>query len=255
MLLATKFFYDHFTADEICGMYTVGHFCSMAAFAVLLVAALWCSRKLTERQLDKLHWIIAIATVCLEAVKITLRVIKGQGADDWMPLYYCSLFMFAIWAAKSKNTVLQRTGYAYITMGGVLAALAFTVYPSTSLALFPIWHPSSFHSFIYHWTMCYTGLLFLLKKRYTPTVKDSIFYTAFILLACIPSYFLNEWLGTNCMFLHYAFKLPVLDQLLAFSHPLYMAVVILAQAVGMYWLNFGLYRLAVCLKNNKEKRK
>jgi uncharacterized membrane protein YwaF len=103
--------------------------------------------------------------------------------------------------------------------------------------------------------MCYTGLLMLINKRYEPTLKDGLYYSVFILGVCIPSYFFNEWLGSNCMFLHEAFGLPFLTDILESSHVAYMLIVSLAQSVGMYALNYGLYRLFLFIKNKKKEVK
>lgn len=247
-----KFFYDHYTDADICGMYTVGHFVTIFLFFGLLVLALFLSRRATEKQVKRIHLGVAIFVTVLEIVKISLRVYKGQGADSWVPLYYCSLFIFAIWLSLCKKDWLNRIGYSYITMGGATASVFFTFYPSTSLALYPLLHPSSIHSFLYHWIMCYTGLLLLMKGRYAPTAKDAVYYFIFIFIACIPSYILNETIGTNCMFLRHAFKLPILEGVLNTSKWLYMAIVFLAQAVGMYWLNYGIYKLYYHIKAKKE---
>ena len=124
-----------------------------------------------------------------------------------------------------------------------MAAALFSVYPSTSLAILPAWHPGSIHSLLYHAVMAFTGLLVLKKRLYIPRVKDALFYGAFVLTACVVGYFLNECWNSNCMFLHYAFKLPILDDLLVYSHGLYMLVVVIVQASLMFWANFGLYKL------------
>ena len=101
--------------------------------------------------------------------------------------------------------------------------------------------------------MCYTGILFLWKKRYVPKAKDALGYFVFITLACVVAYFLNENVGTNCMFLRHAFKLPFLEGILKASKWLYIAVVALAQSVAMFWANFGLYKLfeKLCKKGRK----
>ena len=163
--------------------------------------------------------------------------------DSWVPLYYCSLFLYAIWMCCSKAEWLSRMGYAYITMGGIMAAALFSVYPSTSLAILPAWHPGSIHSLLYHTVMAFTGLLVLKKRLYIPRVKDALLYGAFVLTACVVGYFLNEYWNSNCMFLHNAFNLPILDDLLMYSHGLYMLVVVIVQASLMFWANFGLYKL------------
>ena len=177
----------------------------------------------------------------MEFIKIGLRVYKNQWLDSWVPLYYCSLFIFAIWASLSRWQPLARMGYSFITMGGIAAAVFFTLYPSTSLAIFPIWHPSSIHSFLYHLIMFCTGILFLMKKLYVPKKSDAVLYFVFILIACIPSLILNENYGTNCMFLNHAFQLPILDPIINYSKKLYIAVVFLAQASLMFWGNYLLY--------------
>ena len=56
------------------------------------------------------------------------------------------------------------------------------------------------------------------------------------------------------MFLHDAFGLPFLSDILKNSHLAYMAIVSLAQSVGMYWLNYGAYRLVLFLKNKKAEK-
>ena len=159
-----KFFYDHFTNEQIAGLFGWEHLFTIVLFAVLLTVVLVLSRKITEKGLQKLHFWIAVGVTVCEIIKITLRVVKGQGADSYMPLYYCSLFIYGIWLALCKNKALSRTGYAFVCMGGAMAAFCFTAYPSTSLAIFPLWHPATWHSFFYHFVMCYAGILFLWKK-------------------------------------------------------------------------------------------
>ncbi|MBQ8319700.1 MAG: YwaF family protein [Clostridia bacterium] len=249
-----KFFYDHYTDADICGMYTLPHFLVMLGFFALLGLLLYLSRKLTEKQVSRVHFWVAVGLTAIEVVKISLRVYKKQPPNDWMPLFYCSLFLFAVWFALAKWEPLRRVGYSFMTMGGVAAAAFYTLYPSTGLGMYPLWHPAALHGIFYHFVMCYTGLLLLIKGRYVPKVKDALYYFLFVGAACIPSYFFNEWLGSNCMFLHNAFGLPLLDPILQASHAAYIAIVVFGQAVAMYWLNYGLYRLAIYIKNNKTRK-
>lgn len=242
-MLAIKFFYDNYTQEQIPGIFSWEHFLFIGIFIALVAAGLYLCRGLTEKQTEKLLFWVAVVVSAVEILKITLRVAKGGGTDSWIPLYYCSLFIYAIWMSRSKAEWLSRMGYAYITMGGILAATLFTLYPSTSLAMLPAWHPGSIHSLLYHTTMAFVGLLVLIKKLYAPKAKDAILYGVFILLACVVGYFINEWADSNCMFLHNAFNLPLLGDLLVYSHALYMLVVGVAQASLMFWANFGIYKL------------
>ena len=211
-------------------------------FFSTIALALWLSRRWTKQTVQRMHRGIAVGVAVMEIAKISIRVYKGQGPDDWMPLYFCSLFLFAVWLALSKPKVLKTAGYAFMTMGGVAAAIFFIFYPTTSLNLFPIWHPASIHSFVYHWIMLYLGLLVLLKGLYVPRPHHALHYGVFVLAACFAAYFFNEWLGCNCMFLHSAFGLAFLEGILARSHAVYIVIVSLAQSVGLFWLSFGICR-------------
>ena len=250
-MLAIKLFYDNFTKNDVAGMFSWWHLIYTVIFIVLLVFSLYMCRNANDKQIQKIIWWVTIIVTLCEIFKISIRIAKGGSVDNWIPLYYCSLFIYAIWMTRSKTQWLSRMGYAFITMGGILAACLFTLYPSTSLAIYPAWHPASMHSMLYHLVMAFTGILVLWKKQFTPTKKDAILYGIYVFIACVIGYFINEYAHSNCMFLHHAFKLPVLDDLLKFSHPLYMLVVVLAQAVAMYWLNYAIYKLILTRKEKK----
>ena len=242
-MLAIQFFYDNFTSEDVAGMFNFWHLLYLIVFAGLVLLGLWLCKSLQDKKIQKIITWSAIIVTIVEVIKITLRIAKGGGTDTWIPLYYCSLFIYAIWMTRSKKEWLSRMGYAYITMGGILAAILFTLYPSTSLAIYPALHPASIHSLLYHCLMAFVGILVLWKKQYEPKKKDALIYFIFILIACVIGYFVNEWVHSNCMFLHNAFKLPILDDLLQRSHAAYIVVVVLAQSVVMLWLNYGIFNL------------
>jgi len=244
-----KFFYDHFTDEDICGLFSVGHIIYVIVFFALAFAAIWFSRKFDLLTVKKIHKWAAITITVLEVIKISLRVIKNQWYDSWVPLYYCSLFIFAIWLSLSKNEFIKNIGFSYITMGGILAAFLFTLYPSTSLAIFPIWHPAAIHSLVFHFTMLYVGSVFLISGYYKPQKEHSLNYFILITLACIPAYILNSTLGTNCMFLRDCFGLPFLQWIIDLSPLLYALLAYIAQAIPMYWFNYMIYKIAS--KNRK----
>ncbi len=239
---------DYFENSGACGLFNLEHLISVICFFTILIFTLLLSRKMTDRGFKICHILIAVLVTFFEIIKITLKLRAGRGPDDWLPFYYCSLFIFAIWFTLLKNETFSAIGYSYVTMGGILAGTLFTFYPSTSLGMYPFFHPSCFHSFFYHLTMVYFGILILIRKKYIPNPKHFVHYLIFIFIICVPSYFFNELLGSNCMFLHNAFGLPVLDELLKFSHPLYMAVIIIAQTFAIYWVSYCIYSLIRRLK-------
>ncbi len=251
-LLEFRPFYDNYQASDVPGMFSLPHLILAVIVIATLILALYLSRNFNQKQMKILQIIVTAVVTILEIIKITIRVCKGDNYDGFIPLYFCSLFIYASWLTFAKNKFLQDCGYAYITMGGVLAGMMYIIYPSTSLTLFPWWHPSTIHSFLYHWILIYYGIMVIWKKAYTPTPKNSLNYFAFIFAFCIPSIILNKFLGTNCMFLNNAFQLPVLDNILQYSKVLYIIVAILGQAVILYWLSYGLYKLHTLIINRRR---
>lgn len=250
-----KFFYDHFEEEQICGMFSLGHIITVILFIGLLVLGAILLRKLNEKQTKIYMLTVAIAVTAMEIIKIALRVAKNQAPDSYMPLYYCSLFIFAIWLSFAKNEMIKTVAYSYMTMGAILAAAFNIIYPSTSLALFPIWHPGAIHSFVYHYLMALTGIFLLVKGIYVPKKEHSIHYFAYIFIACVQAVIFNCYLGTNCMFLADAFGLPLLQGLCETKPTIYMLLACFAQASLLFWGHFGIYKLIIYIKDRKNGNK
>lgn len=245
-------FYDNFTQDQICGIYTPWHFVTIIVFFVLIFITLIFSKKLKDNQVRLVILLIAILVLALEIIKIVIRVYRGDGFDSYIPLYFCSLFIFAIWLSLSKNNHLKTCGYTFMVFGGIPASICFIFYPSTSLMLYPIWHPASLHSLIYHFLMLYSGAIVLIKKFYTPKLKDFAYYIVFFTFFSIIAIIVNYFLGTNMMFMGNPFALPFLNIIFNYSKVLYIILVYLAQGVALYFVGFGIY---VVLKYLFEKRR
>ncbi len=246
------FFYDNFTPEQVCGIFTPLHFMVIVAFILSFALVMVLSRKLTSEKSKKLIFILAIMVLALEIIKITLRIIKNDILDAFIPLYFCSLFLFAVWFIFCKNKKLQMVGYSYLVFGGIFASLAFIIYPSTSLMIQPLWHLGSIHSIIYHFIMLYAGVLVLSKKLYTPKASDFWYYFAFVSCACLLALAINLNFGTNMMFLDNPFGLGFLQAIKDTSQALYIILAWLAQAVGLYWINFGIYKLITKIKLRRK---
>ena len=246
------FFYDNFTPEQVCGIFTPLHFMVIVAFILSFTLVMVLSRKLTPEKSKRLILILAIVVLALEIIKITLRIIKNDILDSWIPLYFCSLFLFAVWFIFSKNKSVQKFGYAYLAFGGIFASVAFIIYPSTSLMIQPLWHLGSIHSIIYHFIMLYIGALVLSKKLYTPKPSDFWYYFAFVTCACLLALAINLNFGTNMMFLDNPFGLGFLQAIKDTSQALYIILAWLAQAVGLYWINFGVYKIITKIKLRRK---
>ena len=239
------FFYDKFTEEDIAGLFTIEHFIYIAVIFATVAALLFLSRNISEPQFERLHICLAVAISVTEVVKIILNIYKGAPYDYFIPLYFCGLFNFAIWLAKSKCDPLRRIGFSYITLGGIFAGFFFTLYPSTALAHDPIYHPSTIHAAFFHGAMLYFGITALMRGFYKPKRSDIGLYFLFITSACFVALILNSTLGTNCMFLSNAFKLPLLTQLNEWFSPLYMIIAWLGQAYVLPILSLLVYNIII----------
>ncbi len=239
--------------EDTAGMFNSLHLVATALFFMLLVLLLVLSRKMSARAAERTLLWLTIAVTVMEIIKIAVRIRRGLGPDSWVPLYFCSLFIFAVWLVRIPCEPLRRTGYAFITMGGITASVFFTFYPSTSLGMYPLISGATLHSFMYHLIMCYCGILVLWRGLYRPRAVDSAGYFIFIASACLASAVCNRHLGTNCMFLGHPFGLPLLEPLLELSPMLYRCTVTVAQGSLMFWANFGLYSLMAHLSAKRHQ--
>lgn len=242
-------FYDNFTNDQICGIFSMTHFIVIAIFFVSLIIAVYYSLRMSQKQVKKSLLIIAIIITVLEIIKICIRIYKKDTLDSWIPFYFCSLFIYAIWFSFSKNEFIRNCGYSFMVFGGIFASISFIIYPSTSLMLYPVWHPGSLHSILYHWLLLYCGLMIVIKL-YVPKASHFFNYLVLTSLSCVLAIFINHFLGTNMMFLSNPFGLGFLTNILEYSKILYIFLVYFAQCVILYWLSFGIYKLITIKRKN-----
>ena len=239
-------FYDNFDKNDICGIFTLGHFVALAIFFATIILAIYLSKNFDKNKMKKVMLIIAILVSVMEIIKIAIRIYKQPFSyDSYLPFYFCSIFLFAIWLCLCENKTLQNAGFAFVTMGGIVASICFAVYPSTSLLLYPLWHPASMHSLFYHWLMLYTGIMVIKTKLYVPNIKHFWNYFALMSAFCVVALILNIKLDTNLMFLSDPFGLDFLQKIIDVSPWLYAFWAYITQSVLVYFLSYGLYRFCV----------
>lgn len=193
------------------GMFTFPHLFSLFICLIIIIFSIYQSRKISEKQLKKATLFIAIfATIC-EVIKISYKFLVCHYTftdfDHWMPLYFCSIFIFACWFSLSKNSFIKNMGIGFLTCGTFSAGLSFLIIPTTSLQIVPIWHFLSFHSLTFHSLMVYLGFMYILKGFYN---KNSFKYFAFCLLIfLIPSLIINLIFDSNLMLISKPYQISI----------------------------------------------
>ncbi len=245
------FLFDSFSEEDIAGLYGREHFLYIAVTFLLVGLCLFWTRGIGVSAFRKIHIALTLSLTVLEIGKILLNINALSPIDNWIPLYFCGLFNFALWFVLAKNPRLKKIGYSYITMGGIPAGIFFTLYPSTSLARYPALHAASIHAAIFHGAMIYLGLLILMRGFYLPKSEDIKYYFSFVTVASVISLFINHFFGANCMFLRDPFGLPIFTELARQLPIIYIIIVWLAQAFILFKISISVYYLIFTHKKQK----
>lgn len=180
MIFLSKFFCKENEYEPV-GMFSVGHIVTLIIF--LLIVA-FCAYKCLKIGKDKaifLTKIIAIVVTVLEIIKITIAFINGEGdkLDHWVPLYFCSMFIYAAWLAGYAKGKIADLGRAFVGTGGIIAGLSFLIFPTTSFTMYPLFHYFCMYSMVYHSLMVFLGITYLLNGVVKIDKKSFIDYVIF----------------------------------------------------------------------------
>ena len=145
---------------EPCGLFTIDHFKLIIITILGIIIAL---KKTVNKSKEERKQIIKKCTIIIwiwEAIIIAFKLKTGgiRNINNYVPLYYCSLLLYAGALASFAKGKLRRTGEVFLATGGIAGGLIFILMPTTSLTTYPMFHIVSLHSFLYHGIMLYLGI-------------------------------------------------------------------------------------------------
>jgi hypothetical protein len=155
-------------ANEIPGtMFTPLHFVfSAIVLALIIGSAIMLSRR-SEKTVRTVFIIIWSLVVVLEVVKILWETLCGNEVyfevGGILPLYPCSIFMYAMPLAIFGNDVMRRAGCGYVCTLGLIGGTINFVYPATILGNYSCISFAGFHTFLYHGAIVFCALTMLLS--------------------------------------------------------------------------------------------
>lgn len=231
------------------GMFSITHLIVFILTILIVLVTLFLSRKIKKEELNKIIKIFAIIFTILELVKILYKFYyKYYGLDNWVPLAYCSLFIYSLWFSVSKNKFFQNIGKSFLVSGNI-AGLSFLIMPTTSFTFHPIYHFLCIHSIIFHASMLYIGILIIVTKNFEPKFNTYPYYIIFVTFFAVIAEILNITFGSNLMMLSNPYKIPiVLIQQISQAYPYFYTFI----AYLCYILLYGVICL-VFLLFNKQK--
>lgn len=180
MIFLSKFFCKENEYEPV-GMFSVGHIATLIIFLLIVAFCAYKCRKIGKDKAIFLTKIIAIVVTVLEIIKITIAFINGEGdkLDHWVPLYFCSMFIYAAWLAGYAKGKIADLGRAFVGTGGIIAGLSFLIFPTTSFTMYPLFHYFCMYSMVYHSLMVFLGITYLLNGVVKIDKKSFIDYVIF----------------------------------------------------------------------------
>ena len=241
---------------EPCGLFGLEHWLMLVVTALLIAGGLYLSRQMTEQQVRRTVRIVTCGLWGLEVAKIffVLLVTGSRNPNDFIPLYYCSLILYAGLFSSVGKGWLQRLGDVFISTGGIVGGLCFLIVPNTSLPRYPAFHFISFHSFLLHGLMVFLGLLLLIRGVCRLSLKDIFYCAGLISTMCVLALSFNLiWDTThpgaaaNLMFMSQNFTGTPIALLYKWTGgpPIFSICMWLIQAFVPYLAVFGVYQLVL----------
>lgn len=188
---------------EPCGIFTTGHF----VLILLTALAIWISLKFTinsnTKKVYKIIKIITMVTCIFEIFRIVynIKLYSFNAVNTYMPLYYCSIFLYAGLLSSFGKGNFKRAGDVCLATGSIIGGIIFIIYPSTTLPTYPAFHILSIHSFLYHGAMIYLGILINKTNYITLKMSDAKYFAFLIGIMGLVALFVNNTFGGNLMFI------------------------------------------------------
>jgi len=231
---------------EPCGLFTLGH---LILIIVTIIGIIISLKRTINKSNEEIFHIIRKCTVMIwifEIIKISFKVVTGgiKNINNYVPLYYCSLLLYAGGLASFAKGRLKRIGEVFLATGGIAGGLIFIIMPTTSLPTYPMMHFVTLYSFLYHGVMLYLGLLINVTKYITIQLKDIKYYASLVGIVCILAFILNNIFGSNLMFISKNFEaVGIINFLYKLTGPFYTLIVSLLQMTLPFYTIYGINKL------------
>ena len=227
---------------EACGMFTKGHITLLLLTIIGIIVALKNTANKTKKEVKQIIKRCTILMCVLEVITITFKLFTGdpRNLNNYVPLYYCSLLLYAGVFSSFAKGQLQRMGDVFLATGGIIGGIVFLIFPTTSLPAYPALHYVSLHSFLFHGTMVYLGLLMNITHYIELEAKDIKYYALLVGVVCLLAYIVNKIFGSNLMFISQNFPGMPIEILYNATGKYYTLVASLGQMTLPFYIVYGI---------------
>lgn len=238
---------------EPCGLFSVGHFILLILSLSIVGIALYNTKNISKEKVKEIIKKSTIVLWILEIIKIIFNFAIGNwvNPNNYIPLYYCSIILYAGLLSGWGKGVLKKVGDVFISTGAIIGGLFFLFCPNTSLPAYPMFHYISLQSFVFHGTMLYLGILVNITNYIELRLSDIKYYASLITGISLISYIVNEKLGTNFMFISKNFPNTPVEIIYNLTGKFFSFVMILIQVIGPFYV---VYFVKYLIKKMKSKK-
>lgn len=236
---------------EPCGIFTVQHFELIFITILGIIFALKNTVNKTKEEVKQIIKRCTIVMWILEVIMIIFKLCTGdvRNLNNYVPLYYCSLLLYAGLLSSFGKGKVKRMGDVFLATGGIIGGLVFIILPTTSLPAYPMLHMVSLHSFLFHGTMIYLGLLIDITKYIELQASDIKYFATLVGIVCVLASFINKKFGSNLMFISQNFPGMPIEIIYNATGKFYTLVMSLAQMTLPFYVVYGIIELV----NKKQK--
>ena len=197
------------SADKIPGtLFTPLHLIFALIVAAGVVGLIFLFRKKSERTIKILFICIWATLVVFEGTKIIWETFCGKQTyffwGGYLPLYPCSLYMFAMPFAIWGKGKVRYAACGYVCTLGLIGGLINFVYPANVVGTYSCISFAGLHTFLYHGMLVFTAFLMLVTGYHSFTKAETVFdlFLPFVpcLLFSIPVHIANGIIGSDYMF-------------------------------------------------------
>lgn len=237
-----------------CGIFTKGHFILIGITIICIAIALKLTWNKSKEEVYKIIKYTTIVMCIFEVMRIIYCIIENSiyAVNTYMPLYYCSILLYAGLLSSFGKGVLKRVGDVSLATGAIIGGMVFIIYPSTSLPAYPAFHILSIHSFLFHGLMIYLGIL-VNKTRYVELkIEDAKYFASLIGIMSIVALVINKLFDGNLMFISENFPGTPLEIIYKITNGgiWYSLVMIIAQMTLPFYSSYYIIKKIQELKEN-----
>lgn len=227
-----------------CGMWSPTYIIALTIVITLIVVGLIFSSKMSSKGVHIVLIVMALFSGLTEIGKmIFVGVTYGIKEVEFLPLYFCSLFIYSTIFACFKNKILQTTGLSFLFFGGIIGATAFFIYPNACIPNYPIYHYMCLRTMLFHGSMIYTGILIVITGYYKPNIKHFINYVIALAIVCILAYIINVTTGSDLMYISKPLPFSLSKTVYNAVPQLYPFIIMILETVVPFFASYFIYCL------------